>query len=313
MPLLSVHLITYNNGKHISATIQSILEQKVDFEYEIVVGDDCSTDDTLDIIRNLSELNPGVFKIHKNEKQLGILRNFKSTLDRCSGIYIFDIAGDDYLNNDQALQKMVNTFRAHPKIGFIDCGYDRFDDSTKKITPFKNKDAINGKKETYKSELLLGKIAPIGHCFNKEALYKYVDFETYLKKEISIEDYPILVNMVMNSDFELHNESLVTYRVHDYSYSHQKNFNEIVSQKEEMLWLFNHFTKRYNFTKTIKQTYYQSHFKTLLFTAGYFQNKELGKEAFEKVKKKSLKDYIHFLASQSALFRKFISLRKKIF
>ena len=67
MPLLSVHLITYNNEKHIEETIQSILKQKVDFEYEIVVGDDCSTDDTLDIIRNLSELNPGVFKIHKNE------------------------------------------------------------------------------------------------------------------------------------------------------------------------------------------------------------------------------------------------------
>ena len=67
MPLLSVHLITYNNEKHIEETIQSILKQKVDFEYEIVVGDDCSTDDTLDIIRNLSELNPGVFKIHKND------------------------------------------------------------------------------------------------------------------------------------------------------------------------------------------------------------------------------------------------------
>lgn len=312
MPLLSAHLITYNNEKHISATIQSIVNQKVDFEYEIVISDDCSTDTTFNILEDYKEKYPNLIKLKRNKSNLGILKNFKSTLDRCSGTYIFDIAGDDYLNNDQALQKMMNTFRALPEIGFIDCGYDRLNDSTKKITPFKNKDVINDSKEAYRNKLLLGKIAPIGHCFKKEVLYKYVDFETYLKKEISIEDYPILVNMVMNSDFELLNESLVTYRAHDYSYSHQKNFNKIVSQKEEMLWLFNHFAKRYNFTETIKQTYYQSHFKTLLFTAGYFQNKTLGKEVFNKVKKKSMKDYIHFYASQSASFRKLISLRKKI-
>lgn len=312
MPLLSVHLITYNNEKHISVTIQSILKQKVDFEYEIVVGDDCSTDNTLEIIKDLSELNPDVFKIHKNERQLGILRNFKSTLDKCSGTYVFDIAGDDYLNNDHALQKMMNTFRAHPKIDFIDCGYDRLEDSTKKVSSFKNKDIINAGKETYRYQLLLGKIAPIGHCFKKEALYNFVDFETYLKKEISIEDYPILVNLVMNSEFKLLNESLVTYRVHDHSYSHQKSFDEIVSQKEEMLWLFDHFTKKYNLSEILKQTYHQNHFKSLLFTAGYFQNNTLGKEAFKKVKKKSIKDYIHFWASQSTLFRKLISLRKKV-
>ena len=50
--LLSVHLITYNNEQYIEDTLQSILKQIVDFGYEIVVGDDCSTDRTLEIINN---------------------------------------------------------------------------------------------------------------------------------------------------------------------------------------------------------------------------------------------------------------------
>jgi glycosyltransferase involved in cell wall biosynthesis len=312
MPLLSVHLITYNNKKHIQETIQSILKQKVDFDYEIVIGDDCSSDNTFEILQEYKKKHTNLIKLKRNNLNLGILKNFKSTLDRCSGTYVFDIAGDDYLNNDHALQKMVNTFRDNHEIGFIDCGYDRLDDATKKVTPFKNKDVINDSKETYRNKLLLGKIAPIGHCFKKESIYKYVNFETYLKKGISIEDYPILVNMVMNADFVLLNESLVTYRVHDHSYSHQKNLNNIVSQKEEMLWLFNHFSKKYSFPEALKQIYYQNHFRSLLFTAGYFQNGTLGKDAFKKVKKKSLKDYIHFWASQNKLFRRFISLRKKI-
>ena len=95
MVLLSVHLITFNNEKYIEETLQSIIKQKVDFNYEIVVGDDCSTDGTLEIINNYAAKYPNLFKVLKNEKQLGILENFKSTLDRCDGIYIFDIAGDD--------------------------------------------------------------------------------------------------------------------------------------------------------------------------------------------------------------------------
>ena len=78
---LSVHLITFNNEKHIEETLQSILKQKVDFNYEIVVGDDCSTDATLSIIETYKNKHPKLFTVFKNKSQLGILKNFKSTIN----------------------------------------------------------------------------------------------------------------------------------------------------------------------------------------------------------------------------------------
>ena len=73
MTLLSVHLITFNNEKHIDETIKSILKQEVNFNYEIVVGDDNSTDNTFKIINEYAALNSEIFKIVKNNRRLGIL------------------------------------------------------------------------------------------------------------------------------------------------------------------------------------------------------------------------------------------------
>src|SRR5690606_20748885 len=133
---LSVHLITYNNEKHIEETLQSILKQKVDFNYEIVVGDDCSTDDTLNIINKYQLAHPNLFNIKKNDKQLGILGNFKATLDRCNGLYIFDIAGDDLLTHEHALQKMVDILKEKNNLGFVDSGVALLDEKKNRVKLF---------------------------------------------------------------------------------------------------------------------------------------------------------------------------------
>ena len=59
---------------------------------------------------------------------------------------------------------------------------------------------------------------------NKKHLYEFVDFDTYLNMNITIDDYPILVDLVMNTSFTTINESLHIYRVHNQSYSHTKSF-----------------------------------------------------------------------------------------
>ena len=72
--------------------------------------------------------------------------------------------------------------------------------------------------------------------------------------------------------------------------------------------IFNHFSNKYDFSKKTIEKYFSVYYKELLFLADYFEKKELGKEIFQKVKSKSTKDYIHFCASQNALFRKLISV-----
>jgi glycosyltransferase involved in cell wall biosynthesis len=308
---LSVHLISYNNEKHIEQTLQSILKQKVDFTYEIVIGDDCSTDNTLNIINTYALKQPDIFNVVKNEKQLGILENFKATLDRCRGTYVFDIAGDDLLKSEDALQKMVTVLQNNSGLGFVDSGFDELNESDNTVTPFKNNTVINGAKEDYKNAVLLGTVSPIGLCFNKAKLYKHVDFDVYLKMKLTIEDYPILVDMVIQTNFATIKESLHIYRVHDNSHSHQRNFENHIFHKNQMKTLFDYFSNKYNFSKQITDLYTQNLNKELLFLAGYFEKKALGKEIFKKINSKTYSDYVHYYASQYYLVRKLISLKKR--
>lgn len=305
---LSVHLITYNNEKYIEQTIESILKQKVNFNYEIVVGDDCSTDSTLSLIESYKNKYPKLFKVFKNESQLGILKNFKSTLNKCSGDFVFALAGDDLLKQEDTLQKMVNTISKDPSLGFIDCGFDKYyEDSNKKIH-FANKNSIEFNELDYKNAILLGKIPNIGICFNRKLLLKYVDFKTYINRGITIDDYPILVDLVMHTKFERINESLVIYRIYDDSFSHEKNFEKQYFLANQMKNLFDYFSKKYRFENNITEKYNKTHLKQLLFYAGFFENKDLGKDVFLKLESKNMKDYIHYFASQNKFFRKLVSL-----
>jgi len=310
---LSVHLITYNNEKHIKETLDSILNQKVDFNYEIVVGDDCSSDNTLNIIYAYKEQYPDLFNVLKNNTQLGILKNFKATLDRCSGKYIFDIAGDDLLKGTNALQTMVDTLKTDDGLGFVDSGFDLLFEGKNKTEPFNNKHLINVPKNDYKDNLLLGKITPIGICFNKSHLYKYVDFETYINMGITIEDYPILVDLAMSTNFEIIEKSLHVYRVHESSISHQKNFEKQTFLLNQMKMLFEYFEKKYNYHEALSSIFYNNHYKQLLYYAAYFEKKETGKLAFNNVETKNLKDYIYYLASQNNFFKKQALLLKRKF
>lgn len=92
---LSVCIVTYNQEKFIEQTIRSILEQSVSFLFEIVVGEDCSTDSTGQILKKLSQLHPSVIVPIFHEKNVGAVENLKSVYRAAKGKYIYHLDGDD--------------------------------------------------------------------------------------------------------------------------------------------------------------------------------------------------------------------------
>ena len=305
---LSVHLITYNSSAYIKETLDSILKQDVNFKYEIVVGDDNSSDNTLSIINQYASRYPNIFHIKKNDVQLGILKNFKSTLDRCKGNYVFDIAGDDILKSKFALQKMVDVLRSDKRLGFVDSGFDSFFEDKNKTAYFSNKANITCTVDKYRESIFSGRVAPIGICFNRELLYKHVDFDTYSKMNITIEDYPILVDLTQNTAFARIEESLHIYRVHDSSFSHQKSFKDQYFLLNQMKRLFDFFSEKYNFETTLIENYNKAYLKRGLYFTAFYEEKSLGKEFFSKLEDKSWRDYVHFLISQNKIARKLASI-----
>ncbi|MGL4935383.1 MAG: glycosyltransferase family 2 protein [Cetobacterium sp.] len=102
---VSVVVLTYNHEKYLEKAIQSILNQDVDFEYEVLIGNDKSPDNTELILQKYSQ-NPRV-KIYNREINLGATKNLLDLLKRSSGEYIAFLEGDDYWTDKNKLKKQV--------------------------------------------------------------------------------------------------------------------------------------------------------------------------------------------------------------
>ena len=116
-PQVSVSIITYNHREYIARAIDSVLQQECDFPYEIIVGDDCSTDGTQDILRDYQQRYPE--RIHlilhptRYEGIPGRLNNI-TNLYACRGQYIAMLDGDDYWISPDKLQRQVSFLDQHP-------------------------------------------------------------------------------------------------------------------------------------------------------------------------------------------------------
>lgn len=114
---LSVRLMTYNHSDFICKAIDGILLQKTNFLVEVVIGDDFSTDDTLNKIITYNDSGNIHFKILNRQegddycvkrKELGRIYNFVNILNNCTGKYIALLDGDDYWIDPLKLQKQVD-------------------------------------------------------------------------------------------------------------------------------------------------------------------------------------------------------------
>lgn len=101
---VSVLMLTYNHSQFIAQAIESIICQKTNFEFEIVIGDDCSKDNSQDIIREYALKYPNYIKTILREQNIGMMNNFIDVLSQCKGKYIAICEGDDYWTNDSKLQ-----------------------------------------------------------------------------------------------------------------------------------------------------------------------------------------------------------------
>lgn len=114
-PLVSVNTITYNQAPFIHGCIEGVLMQKTNFAYELVIGEDCSTDGTREIVQEYAKKNPEIIRVITSESNVGIIKNAIRTSLACRGKYIALCEGDDYWTDPLKLQKQVDFLETHPK------------------------------------------------------------------------------------------------------------------------------------------------------------------------------------------------------
>lgn len=115
MPVVSVAVITYNMRRYLPQLLDSILMQKVNFQYEIVVDDDNSPDDSRQILLDYQRRYPGKFVLSLRDHNVKGSRNMYGVLRQCRGKYIAILEGDDWWECEDKLQYQFDFMESHPE------------------------------------------------------------------------------------------------------------------------------------------------------------------------------------------------------
>lgn len=119
---LSVIIITYMSENYIEKTLISALGQETSFDYEILVRDDFSSDNTSSHIKRISELNKRI-KFFDAEENIGPNKNFEFLYSKAQGEYVAILDGDDYWDNMKVLQNSIDYLDNNPDNIMTFCGY----------------------------------------------------------------------------------------------------------------------------------------------------------------------------------------------
>ena len=110
---VSVCVVTYNQEKYIAECLDSLVSQETDFKFEIIVGEDCSTDGTRAIVQQYVDKYPDIVKPVFHEQNVGAVENVKTVYKKARGKYIAHMDGDD-MALPTKLQKQFDTLEANP-------------------------------------------------------------------------------------------------------------------------------------------------------------------------------------------------------
>lgn len=135
-PIVSICCLTYNHRNYVNRTIDSFLNQKTNFPFEIIIHDDCSTDGTEAVVKKYAE-NYGKYIIpviqKDNQYSQGIKPIFRYVFPLVRGKYIALCEGDDYWTDPYKLQKQVDFLEQNDDYSMVCTDYDTLDTRDQKI------------------------------------------------------------------------------------------------------------------------------------------------------------------------------------
>jgi glycosyltransferase involved in cell wall biosynthesis len=115
--MLSIYVPVFNHEKYIEKALDSILMQETEYSYEVLVGEDCSKDNSREILREYERKHPNKIKVFYREKNMNNekVRNSIDLRMRCRGKYIIILEGDDYWTDPLKIQKQIDFLEKHPE------------------------------------------------------------------------------------------------------------------------------------------------------------------------------------------------------
>jgi len=213
LPIISICCITYNHEKYIEEALDGFLSQDTNFVFEILVDDDCSIDQTRNIILKYQKKYPHIIKSFLRKKNVGSMSNFIENLQRAKGQYIAICEGDDYWTDKKKLQIQISEMQKNPEVNlsFHSAKELKDDEIGKEISVYSSKNKI-----VTINEVILGRgeFCPTASIVIKK---KVVDnIPSWIQAQAPIGDYFLQIFGSLEAGALYINKSMSIYRVNSF-------------------------------------------------------------------------------------------------
>ena len=207
---VSVAMATYQHEPFLAQAIESVLEQRTDFEFELVIGEDCSRDRTREIAQSFADRYPTRIRLLLQEKNVGVTRNLSETVAACRGKYVAWLEGDDYWTSPEKLQRQADYLDRNPDCAWCFTRADVVNESGEVVD---SPPAVRVVKPKYTLADYLTRIFQPRACtvmFRHRLFEKFPDWFYAMPTA----DMPLHVMNAQTGDIGFIDETMAAYRIH---------------------------------------------------------------------------------------------------
>lgn len=263
-PIVSVTVATYQHAPYIKECIEGILMQKTDFPFEIIIGEDESSDGTREICIEYAKKYPNKIRLFLRDRKLSqyydeagkFIGRFNGHWNRMSarGKYIAWCEGDDYWIDPLKLQKQVNFLENNSKYGLVYTASKILNQEKYQIT-----DTISENKCSLDEILITNPIVALTACFRACLIPGYFNlFANNSFKNLVMGDYPMWIYIASKSKIKYINEITGVYRVLNNSASHSQDIIkelEFITNKKKISHIYCNLLKKNYLIKKIDKKF----------------------------------------------------------
>jgi len=312
-PLVSVCMVTYNHAPYIAQAIEGVLQQETSFPIELIIGEDCSTDRTREIVLNFQRKYPNIIRVITSLKNVGANKNVERTRIACRGKYIAFCDGDDYWHDPYKLRKQVDYLEDHPKCGLVYSSYDvhhcKSNKTIKDFIRYRKWEIIKNPKLTdyfIKLKNKGGSRVGILTCtvmVRRNIYEQIIESDPYLHKSgnFLMGDIQMWAELINIAEVHYIPESMATYNILEESGTRSKDSRKAlqvqISGAEIIIYLCN----KYKLPSRIKYEFENKRDRDLLKLAYYTRNAKLAEDLKKNISKWSYLDWARYYGARNAL------------
>jgi len=262
--LISVIVCTYNQENTIGRTLDSVLMQQCHVPYEIVIGEDCSTDGTLEVCKQYAAQHPDIIRLIANEKNKGLIDNYFDCILASKGKYIGDCAGDDYWDDPLKLEKEVTILESNSQVTLVHTPWYFVDEDGQKTasTGHLFTAPITQGKMMLEDIIIQTDLPVIQLCtslYRRDIVLEEMQKDEYMfrNKEFGCEDLQISFVMALHGDIAFLQDRTLNYTVGHESISYSQDYSKQFRFTKRVTDLSYYLTQKYQIHSSRTDNYFR--------------------------------------------------------